>query len=203
MFTLVFDTETTGLPGKGNPPLEKQPWVTQLACILYRDVDKWPVAHFSTYLNPSHGEKKGTIPNEKFFIENKLTPEFISGSWMETENSLKIFNHYLRRATRLVAHNMAFDLGRMRDSYSRVLGGPNEIFEALPKFCTMESLTDVLRLPAKWGSCFKWPNLAESYSALVNPEGFADAHDAMNDVSACAAVLFKIEERGIPLHQVY
>lgn len=202
MYTLVFDTETTGLPIRGAAPdLAKQPWVIQLAAILYRDSDQWPVGHMSTYLIPEHGEHKGSFGTDKFFHDNKLTGEFVLPSAMPTDLGIRIFNQFLSRANRLVAHNMAFDQGRMRDTYRRLTGNLHSSFENIPKICTMETLTDVMKLPGRFPGKFKWPNLAECYKEFVDPAGFADAHDAMNDVSACAKVLFAVEAKGIPLYQ--
>lgn len=197
-YTLVYDTETTGLPPKRNDNLPDQPWVLQLACILYRDSDLWPVGHFSSYLIPEHGHLRGAFPDSDFHRANKLDAEHVLPSAMPLELGLKMFNHYLRRADRLVAHNMAFDAPRMRDQYRRC-GITNPIFADIPKICTMESLTNVMRLRGKIPGKFKWPSLAEAYAAYVDPAGFTDAHDAMADVQACARVLHALEAKGIPL----
>jgi len=86
-YTLVFDTETTGLIPKRKhiqqlgkmsekALLAEMPWAVQLACTLYRDVDQWPIAHFSSYIlteTPDHG--RGEPPRGvAFFEENKLLP---------------------------------------------------------------------------------------------------------------------------------
>lgn len=202
-YTLVFDTETTGLPQRGAAPeLTKQPWIVQLAAILYRDSDQWPVGHMSTFLIPEHGDMKGSFGTEKFFVDNKLTEEFILPSAMPTDLGIRIFNQFLGRANRCVAHNMAFDQGRMRDTYRRLTGKLHAPFENLPRVCTMETLTPIMKLEGKFPGKYKWPNLAEAYKKFVDPEGFKDAHDAMNDVQACAKVLFAVEAAGIKLTTV-
>jgi len=199
-FTLVFDTETTGLPPKRDLRLEAQPWILQLACILYRDSDRWPVAHLSTYVAPTHGDLAGEFPDSDFHRQNKLTAEHVLASALPLETTFRMFNQLLRRATRLVAHNMAYDAPRMNEHYRR-LDASSELFESVPKFCTMETLTPVLRLPGKIPGKFKWPSLAESYAALVDPAGFTDAHDAMADVQACARVLHAIEDKNMILYR--
>ena len=66
----------------------------------------------------------------------------------------------------------------------------------------MMSLVDELKIPGRFGKQYKWPSLDESYRALVNPEGFTGAHDAMVDVMACAEVLWAAEDRGVNLWQM-
>jgi DNA polymerase-3 subunit epsilon len=198
--TLVFDTETTGLPlRKEAHSHEGQPWVIQLAAILYRDSDQAAIGHFSTYILPSNGVLRGKIPNEKFWQENKLLASDIEPTAMSLLVSMNIFERFASRADRIVAHNMAFDELLMRTAYYRAYGNQTFDFHDRPKFCTMETLTDVMRLPGKIPGKYKWPNLAEAYKKFVDPAGFANAHDAMNDVQACAKVLFAVEQQGIPL----
>ena len=62
----------------------------------------------------------------------------------------------------------------------------------------MLSSMPVLKLPGRYGN-YKWPKLEEAYKFLVDPAGFEDAHDALVDVKACAAVLDALEEMGAPL----
>lgn len=194
LFTLVFDTETTGLPPKRGPKtLDKMPYIIQLAAVLYKG--RRPVGHLSCMVNPG----QGTIPEEKFWIENKLTTNDICDCWMPTELAMKMFNQYLRLADRTVAHNSKFDEARVEDTFKR-LGVESNNWIELPKFCTMNTLTDHLKIPGpSWSKDYKWPNLDEAYRALVDPAGFEDAHDAMADVQACAKVLFAIEDLGLPL----
>lgn len=201
MITLVYDTETTGLPPKGASKLSERPYVIQLAAVLYNETS--PIGHFSTFLRPGHGDHEVEIPKAKFWQDNGLTVERMSPTWMELALGLKIFNNFLRKADRVVAHNARFDHGRVTDSFRRVLAGEvSEEWSSLPHYCTMLTLEPVMKLPSKWGKGYKWPNLDEAYRAYVDPKGFSGAHDAMIDVNACAEVLFAIEALSIPLARI-
>lgn len=180
MYSLVFDTETTGLPSrKRNPALTDQPYIIQLAAVLYEG--RRPVSHFSTFVFPEHGNHAGEIPDEKFWQDNGLTHEVVYSSGMPLELSMKMFNQYLRRADRVVAHNMRFDSKLIDYSFER-MGITSEHWDTKPKVCTMLTLEPIMKLPAKWGKGYKWPNLDESYRKYVDPAGFSGAHDAMIDV---------------------
>lgn len=197
MLTLVFDTETTGLPPRGNKSLTKMPYIIQLAAVLFKD--QRPVGHLSCMVDPTTPMGRGVIPQEKFWVDNKLTTSDISDCWLPTELAFKMFDQYLRLADRTVAHNSKFDEARIEDTFER-LGVSSVHWEDTPKFCTMNSLTNHLKIPGpSWSNDYKWPNLEEAYRALVDPYGFEDAHDAMADVQACAKVLFAIEDLGLPL----
>lgn len=196
MLTLVFDTETTGVPPKDfNASLEKCPWIIQLAAILYNE--RKPVAHFSTYVQPEHEGMKGTIPNEKFWIENHLTEPEIMPSALSLHDALRMFGRLATVADRVVAHNFNFDRRQMDFSCRRVYGSP--AMWDFPCVCTMMSSMPIVAIPSKFPKPhepYKWPTLDEAYRKLVNPNGFSGAHDALADCMACAEVLFSLEDAG-------
>jgi hypothetical protein len=175
------------------------PWVIQIAGILFDN--QRPVGHVSCMMEPATATAAGVIPNEKFWIDNKLTRADIEHCWFSTSIGIKIFHQYARIADRVVFHNARYDTPRISDTITRV-GGELSMWNSKPKFCTMLSLEPVMKLPGKFPGKYKWPNLDEAYRAYVDPDGFEDAHDAMADVQACAKVLFAIEDKGIPLVQI-
>lgn len=189
--TLVFDTETNGKREKGrNPPLSSEPAITQIAAILFWG--RRPVAHLSCFVQPlEFNGSPATIPTEKFFIDSGITQETVDAAGRPLKTGLAEFNQMVKKADRIVAHNMQFDDPVTRSNYSRV-AAPQQDYWHTPKFCTMKTLEPVLKLPGKYG--YKFPTLDESYRALVDPMGFSGAHDAMVDVQACAEVLFAIED---------
>jgi DNA polymerase III epsilon subunit-like protein len=186
------------------------PWIIQLAGITYNQ--QRPVGHFSSMIRPAlpglpeaeiprpYTDKNGKLKDE-FWQKNKLLKEDIEPAWFETELAMKIFNQYLRKADRIVFHNARFDVARIANTFER-MGIVSEEWKAIPKYCTMLTLEPILKLPSKFGRGYKWPSLDEAYRALVDEDGFEDAHDAMADVQACAKVLFAIEELGYELVRV-
>lgn len=191
--TLVFDTETNGKRPKGrNVPLTDEPALVQIAAILYWG--RRPVAHLSAFMQPldGHGEP-AAIPTEEFFIKSGITQETVDRAGTTYKVGVATFNNMVKRADRIVAHNIQFDDPIMRAAYSRI-AAPQQQYWETPKFCTMKTLELVLKLPGKYG--YKFPSLDESYRALVDPLGFEGAHDAMVDVEACAKVLWAIEDQG-------
>lgn len=191
--TLVFDTETNGKRPKGrNVPLTAEPALVQIAAVLY-----WgqrPVAHCSFFMQPLDGQgQPAEIPTERFFIDSGITQETVDRAGTTYKVGLAVFNNMVKRADRLVAHNMQFDDPIIRAAYSRIAQEQRAYWDT-PKYCTMKTLEPVLKLPGKYG--YKFPTLDESYRALVDPMGFEGAHDAMVDVEACAKVLWACEEAG-------
>ena len=197
--TLVFDTETNGKRAKEkNPPMSSEPAITQIAAILFWG--RRPVAHLSCFVQPlNYNGTQAEIPNEEFFIKSGITQATVDAVGRTLKTGLAEFNQMVRAADRVVAHNIQFDDPITRSNYSRVVAPQQEYWDR-PKYCTMKTLEPVLKLPGKYG--YKFPTLDESYRALVDPLGFAGAHDAMVDVQACAAVLWAIEDKGYPLWQL-
>jgi len=189
--TLVFDTETDGKRQKGkNPPLSSEPAITQIAAILF--LGRRPISHLSTFVQPLNYDKSpATIPDEEFFIKSGITQATVDAGGIPLRTGLAMFNQMVRNADRIVAHNIQFDDPVVRSNYSRVTAPQREYWNT-PKFCTMQTLENVLKLPGKYG--YKWPTLDESYRALVDPNGFEGAHDAMVDVEACAKVLWACDD---------
>lgn len=210
--TLVFDTETNGKRAKGrDPSLSTEPAITQIAAILFEG--RRPVAHLSCFTHPLRFNGSpapvpdpelsptGTLEQKDydFFANSGITLERCAYVGRALKTALAEFNQMVKVADRIVAHNIQFDDPITRSNYCRVAAPQRDLWDT-PKFCTMQSLTNVLKLPGKYG--YKFPTLDESYRALVNPLGFEGAHDAMVDVKACAEVLWAIEDKGYSLWQL-
>lgn len=58
----------------------------------------------------------------------------------------------------------------------------------------MESSTNFCAIPSNWG--LKWPTLTELHTKLFK-EGFDGAHDALDDVKACARSFFELTKMGV------
>jgi len=195
MLTLVFDTETTGMAEfKQQHRLHVQPYIVQLAAQLF--FDREIVAEINFLGDPSFKGDRVSIPPKATEVHG-VTDSMIEAASFDYKVLVPVFNQLLRKADRLVAHNMQFDLLMGRAMYTRVAASHDTLL-GIPKICTMLSAKPVLKLPGKFGD-YKWPSLKESYETLVDKDGFKGAHDASVDVRACAAVLFALEDAGHPL----
>lgn len=197
--TLVFDTETTGKADMKKKDfavhgVSAQPHLVQIGAVLFKG--RRPLGHFSAVLIPKEardGARVG-IPAEASGVHQIFEAD-IDAVGMEPKIALAAFNQMLRNADRLVAHNMDFDELVTRAAYSRV-AAPQDLLLNIPKVCTMRSSENILKLPGKYG--YKFPSLNEAHEHFCGTpvEG---AHDAMNDLLACADVLWALEDGGHPL----
>ena len=199
MKTLIFDVETNGLRPKKNTDWRLEPYIIQIACKLVQGAKV--LGQLSSFIIPLDGRgEQVPIPKEKFFLDQGYTDEFIKKVGGNQRTVMAMFNQFMCRAERVVAHNAKFDWPILSATYKRNDRDIGSMFGG-SVHCTMLSLVDHLRLPTKWGK-YKWPTLAEAYKALVNPKGFEGAHDAMADVTATHKVLQEIEELGLELVEI-
>jgi DNA polymerase III epsilon subunit-like protein len=192
---LVFDTETTGKIVDWKASLHEMPFLVQVAAVLFTP-DARPVAHMSFMTFPEYKGQQYPIPAEAAGVHG-VTQELLDEVGYSTKLALAVFNNMLKRAGVLVAHNMSFDDKIIRAAYMRI-AADQDVYKAIKKGCTKNMTTNHLKLPGKYGK-FKWPSLDEAYRAMVNPDGFSGAHDAMVDVLACADVFFAARKVGLPI----
>lgn len=190
MRSLIFDTETTGMVNHKTPDHTVQPHPVQLACILVQDSKIMSMA--SIIINPG-------VPVESAAAAiHGITQEVIEEIGMPLKAATGLFLNFLNRADRIVAHNIDFDLIITEAMLYRTLADYDmDKFRAVPRVCTMQSTTDICKIPGKFG--YKWPKLDEAYRKLVDPAGFKGAHDALSDVMACWRLLRVLEDKGVPL----
>lgn len=197
MLTLVFDTETTGMADFKAAKLNRlhcQPYIVQLGASLY--LDRQVVAEVNILADPTYKGDRMSIPPGATEVHG-ITDSMIEAAGFDHKLVVPLFNQLVKKADRLVAHNMQFDLLMARSMFTRIAASHDTLL-GVPKVCTMLSSKPVLKLPGKYGD-FKWPSLDEAYRVLVDADGFEGAHDAMVDVRAAAAVLFALEDAGHPL----
>ena len=193
---LFFDTETTGFPLKDFKD-PKNPRVTQLAWALVNEHGK-PFKKYSSLIDPDGWEipsveqlKAQGNKNPNFFVENNMSTERCKKEGRPIEFAIKHFIEAIEECKVMVAHNISFDLSIMASEMYRLK--KSSVNKPI-KFCTMKSTTDILQLPGPNG--FKWPNLTELHNYLFG-KGFEGAHDAMDDVKACANCFFELKKRNL------
>lgn len=186
---LFFDTETTGkiTDYKASfKEVDKFPRITQFAWQLYNSEGKL-FKSFQSLVKPDGWQ----VPKEEFFIKNNMSTERCEKEGRPIKPMLEQFLIELNACKYLLAHNMNFDLPVTASEMYR-LG-----FQAKnkpQKICTMQSTTDICRLPGPYG--FKWPSLQELHKFLFGCD-FEGAHDASDDVTAMAKCFFELKRRNL------
>jgi DNA polymerase III epsilon subunit-like protein len=201
---LFFDTETTGLPANYEASfkdVDNWPRITQLAWAIYNSEGK-QFKKFQSLIKPDGW----TIPtveelkakrskNPNFFVENNMSTERCEREGRPLVDALKHFVQAIEETTYIIAHNMSYDLPVTQCEMWRT--EMNATNKGLIRLCTKELGTDICRIPAPWGKPgFKWPSLEELHDYLFQHK-FMGAHDAMNDVEACANCFFEMKRRNL------
>ena len=186
---LFFDTETTGFPDDKAPVTAlKQPHILQLAAILDGDEQR-TFSSINLIINAGCGE----VPPDAAKVHG-ISKAIYEKFGVSRITALAAFHGLVTAADVLIGHNIEFDLKMLKIAYARA--GKVEKFTSevasKSQFCTMQSTTDIVKIPGRRG--YKWPKLQEAYKALVNPQGFEGAHDAMADVKACRQVFYMLKK---------
>lgn len=199
MTTLIFDTETTGFAQYGYGPSDpRQPHLVQIA---YQELDEktGEVAEFSAIVKPEGWE----IPDQVVEVHGITTTQALAEGYPLVQ-AIHYFVKALKRATRLVAHNIPFDVCVMRTALCRA-GVDYAKFDDTRNcdhYCTDASSRDVVQCPPtekmiKAGRChWKSPKLEEAYKHFTGLE-LVGAHSALADVRACACVYNSLIKLGI------
>jgi DNA polymerase-3 subunit epsilon len=177
MKRLYFDTETTGFPAKAGTPLDRCPWIVQIAAILVDD-EHGEVASINQIIKPAGW----TIPDDVAAIHG-ITTAKAEAFGIPARVAMAAFSQMVRVSDQVVAHNINFDLKLV--TYEVERAGAENVIIAKPRFCTMEASTGIMKIPGARG--YKWPKLIEAHTHFLGI-GFDGAHDALVDVRACHRV---------------
>ncbi len=196
---LFFDTETTGKVDFRMPPdNDCQPNLVQLAAVLTED-DGTERGSFSFIVSPEGTE---VIPPEAVAIHG-ITTEIARACGVSRAMAISVLDRIARRAEKLVAHSVDFDMSVLQTAWHRLPGdraGPtfSAVHGRRATFCTMKSATPVARIPhanQRRPDDWKWPKLEECMRHFFNEE-HTGAHDALADVRACMRVYFHLRQTG-------
>jgi DNA polymerase-3 subunit alpha len=188
---LIFDTETTGLPGNWNAPLTdfaNWPRVVQIAWQLH-SVDGKLLSAQSLIVQPDgftipfNAEKVHGISTDRAMREGLPLSEVIER-----------FLSDLELCDYIAGHNIEFDLNIMGCELLRK--GLENTLSAKKSLDTKDLSTDFCALPGGRNGKFKWPTLTELHQKLFNAP-FAEAHDAAYDVDATAKCFFGLIIAGV------
>ncbi len=188
---LFFDCETTGLPRIryfAPEVAEEWPRLVQIA---------W--ARYDFRGNPEDARCHIVKP-EGFRIPEEATAihGITDARARRTGRDLgEVLDEFLAEAERpgttLVAHNFDYDRGVIGGELVRTRKSLQ--FLELPAICTMKGTTELCGLTRPGGYGYKWPTLEELHRYCFGCS-YDGAHDASNDIGACARAFFKLLEAG-------
>jgi DNA polymerase-3 subunit alpha len=175
---LIFDTETTGLPPRGVSPRNGDAWsgcrVVEFAWELI-DPSGQDIERGTTLIRP-HGFE---IPARATQIHG-ITTEKAQCDGITVSEWINVIELMLPSITRLVAHNISFDVNVVAAELYRA--GRVDLAEqwlTKDRFCTMLAGT----LPRQ-----RWPRLADLYMRLFGEQPVGALHRAAADVAACRRI---------------
>ena len=191
MKIIVFDTETSGLPGVG-----KKTTIVQFSYVIYDCECKEIIKEVDRIIRQPVGFR---IPEDSIRI-HRITNEMCESRGVDLMNILNEFIKDTKDCYRIVGHNVGFDVRMMVSSlkdlqcvenYKNVERKLNYIGNNIVSklYCTMMNGTDRCKLPkmSKLGEVmksYKYPKLGELHMELFGecPDGL---HNALVDVKVC------------------
>lgn len=187
---IVFDTETTGLPGDYDAPasdVNNWPRMVQLSwIIIYASSGR--VIRKETHIIKPEGYE---IPQASTAIHG-ITTEDAMKMGEDLETVLKKFTEEYNSVDAAIGHNVEFDVKVVTaELYRKKL--PK--LKRMKKYCTKKLGTPVCCIPKEWGNGYKWPTLQELYRYLFN-EPFYGGHDAGEDAEAARKCFVELRNRG-------
>lgn len=179
MIALFFDTETTGFKHG-----DFIPEIVQIGAVVQDTVTKRVLAE----LNVIVGATK-PIPAEVSAIHG-ITDELNVAFGIDSTGAESMFALMVQMSEVLVAHNISFDMGIIKDVWPVAYG----LMADKEQFCTMRNAEQIVGVTGTHAGNTKYPKLIEAYRHFYGKE-FDNAHDAMADVRACRDVFFALKEQ--------
>lgn len=176
---IVLDFETTGLISP-NRNWDRQPGITQIGAVKL-DADLNEVGHYSTLINP---ELAAAAWSKESIEVTGIKPEHVLGS-PTLFAAMPEFFGFVLGAQQWAGWNTHFDqrvLAYQLERYGFEFNFP------WPPYTidVMKVTTNVLEMKGRRG--MKHPKLSEAYEQVMGAP-MQDAHDALADVRATAAIM--------------
>jgi DNA polymerase-3 subunit epsilon len=196
----AYDTETTGIPNHNEPRGDpNQPHIVQLACAVFDPLTRLTKESFCAIIKPDGW----TIPDDVAAVHGITTERALD----EGRPAREVLDRFLElwkkdnQILRRLAHNQNFDARMVRIAMHR--HGYNDMDHVLwkggPALCTATMSKPILKMEATAKmkaagfNTSKTPKLSEAYEYFTQ-KTLEGAHDAMNDVNACIAVYFGVQD---------
>lgn len=196
---LFFDTETTGLPLFKEPSEDpRQPHIVQLGALLVDTDTRKVLSSLDLIIRPDGW----TISDEVAAIHG-ITTEKAAAVGVDESLAVELLLDLHSRAGLRVAHNEAFDARIVRIALMRFFA-PKEAdaWKEAPAECTADQATPIMAMPPTEKMVragfkhHKKPNLREAYRHFIGQD-LENAHSAMADTKACAAIWFAMREPAL------
>jgi DNA polymerase III epsilon subunit-like protein len=180
---MVMDLETTGFAHTSR--------IVQISFAIYDEDGTFREIHDHIIKQ----EKGIVIPLETIKVHG-ITDEIAETTGQELSDIVVIFENKLKTVSKIVGHNISFDVNIMKNELTRI--GKLECFEYFSQintYCTMKNTKYILQLKNAKGF-IKNPKLAELYNYLFKEE-INNQHNAKYDVlntSKCYFEFIRLEK---------
>ena len=179
---IFIDTETNGF-GSFRPAKQS---ILQISWIFNKIERDFYISDCAKKINPK--------------VPHNITIEQIQKEGKKFKEVMKILLKDLLKTDVIVAHNIDFDIGCIKNQINTTIGKNNElskkiceIFEKNEKFCTMKRSTKFCAIRFEFGG-YKWPKLSELHFKLFNSFPKGKLHDSMYDVQILEKCFIKGNE---------
>jgi len=182
MKLLIFDTETTGLPKSREPAYMRDNNWPHMVSIAWTVVDSDMKELRSEY----HIVKpRWTIPEDSVAIHG-ITQEKAEAEGKPLSTIIDLFLE--TEHDKMVAHNMNFDYNVLVHAILWDLCMPT-LPQLKPRYCTMEFMRNIMRLPAANNRGYKNPKLSELYEYIMKKKPEGTLHNAQTDTRLLAEII--------------
>jgi len=170
MRTIVFDTETTGLPLHAHAPLEAQPHIIEFAAIVLEDGE--PAGDGTLLIHP------GMNISPEITRITGLKDEDLKGK-PNFRESLPRIRQAFRHCDQVIAHNLRFDKMMLFFELARI--GCEDFDWPTIETCTVETYQELFGF---------YPKLTYLYQEKIGIP-LIQTHRAMDDVKALVQIVQK------------
>ena len=182
---LFFDVSANGKPkswkGALNDPFN-WPRMIHLSWLMYNK-DRELIDSSDDIIKP-----EGVDISPEIEQKAQISREDAIEKGVSMKDALLKFKAVLEKAEYVIAHNMKFNEAVVTSEFYRK--NISHVLDACEKYCLMQEATWYCKLPSKTGG-YKWPTLQEIH-AKVFGNRYANANNALGDVSACVVCFFAL-----------
>jgi DNA polymerase III epsilon subunit-like protein len=190
--TLIFDTETTGLPKSRTASALRGPnnWPDMVSIAWsVSDSDGSSIKKAYSIIKPAGW----TIPEDSIKFHG-ITQEKAEAEGRDLANVMAEFRDDVEKCSHIIAHNMEFDKNVVFNAYAwRLRKDPRKFWKDEAEFCSLQKSKDELKIPGRYpkpGDLYKMPTLDELWVATFGEPVPSNAHSADRDVDVLSQIVW-------------